>query len=50
MPEFVSNEVFVTLSEKWKVYSDFKEDMVANLGDEEIDAVMQPSLSEKLLR
>ena len=51
MPEYVSNEVFVTLSDKeWKVYSDFKEDMVANLGDEEIDAVNAAALSGKLLQ
>lgn len=51
MPEYVSNEVFVTLSEKeWKVYSDFKEYMVANLGDEEIDAVNAAVLSGKLLQ
>ena len=51
MPEYVSNEVFVTLSKKeWKVYSDFKEDMVANLGDEEIDAVNAAVLSGKLLQ
>lgn len=51
MPEYVSNEVFATLSEKeWKVYSDFKEDMVANLGDEEIDAVNAAVLSGKLLQ
>ncbi|KKF49403.1 DEAD/DEAH box helicase [Vagococcus carniphilus] len=51
MPEYVSNEVFVTLSEKeWKVYSDFKEDMLANLGDEEIDAVNAAVLSGKLLQ
>lgn len=51
MPEYVSNEVFVTLSEKeWEVYSDFKEDMVANLGDEEIDAVNAAVLSGKLLQ
>lgn len=51
MPEYVSNEVFVTLSEKeWKLYSDFKEDMVANLGDEEIDAVNAAALSGKLLQ
>ncbi len=51
MPEYVSNEVFVTLSEKeWKVYSDFKEDMVANLGDEEVDAVNAAVLSGKLLQ
>ncbi len=43
--------MFVTLSEKeWKVYSDFKEDMVANLGDEEIDAVNAAVLSGKLLQ
>lgn len=51
MPEYVSNEVFVTLSDKeWKVYSDFKEDMVANLGDEEIDTVNAAVLSGKLLQ
>ena len=51
MPEYVSNEVFVTLSDKeWKVYSDFKEDMVANLGDEEIDAINAAVLSGKLLQ
>lgn len=51
MPEYVSNEVFVTLSDKeWKVYSDFKENMVANLGDEEIDAVNAAVLSGKLLQ
>jgi SNF2 family DNA or RNA helicase len=51
MPEYISNEVFVTLSDKeWKVYSDFKEDMVANLGDEEIDAVNAAVLSGKLLQ
>ncbi|MDE8291196.1 DEAD/DEAH box helicase [Erysipelothrix rhusiopathiae] len=51
MPEYVSNEVFVTLSDKeWKVYSDFKEDMVANLGEEEIDAVNAAVLSGKLLQ
>lgn len=51
MPEYVSNEVFVTLCEKeWKVYSDFKEDMVANLCDEEIDAVNAAVLSGKLLQ
>jgi len=51
MPEYVSNEVFVTLSDKeWKVYSDFKEYMVANLGDEEIDAVNAAALSGKLLQ
>ena len=51
MPEYVSNEVLVTLSDKeWKVYSDFKEQMVANLGDEEIDAVNAAVLSGKLLQ
>ena len=42
---------FVTLSDKeWKVYSEFKEEMVANLGDEEIDAVNAAVLSGKLLQ
>ncbi len=51
MPEYVSNEVFVILSDKeWKIYSEFKEEMVANLGDEEIDAVNAAVLSGKLLQ
>lgn len=51
MPECMINEVPVSLNEKeWKIYADFKEDMVTNLGDEEIDAVNAAVLSGKLLQ
>lgn len=51
MPECVVNEVPVYLSEKeWSIYSDFRDDMVANLGDEEIDAINAAVLSGKLLQ
>lgn len=51
MPECVINEVPVYLSEKeWSIYSDFRDEMVANLGDEEIDAVNAAVLSDKLLQ
>jgi SNF2 family DNA or RNA helicase len=51
MPECVMNEVPVTLDEKeWKIYADLKEEMVANVGNEEIDAVNAAVLSGKLLQ
>lgn len=51
MPECVINEVPVYLSEKeWNIYSDFRDEMVANLGNEEIDAVNAAALSGKLLQ
>lgn len=51
MPECIINEVPVYLSEKeWSIYSDFRDEMVANLGDEEIDAVNAAVLSGKLLQ
>lgn len=51
MPECITNEVTVYLSEKeWSIYSDFRDEMVANLGDEEIDAVNAAVLSGKLLQ
>ncbi len=51
MPECVINEVPVYLSEKeWSIYSDFRDEMVASLGDEEIDAVNAAVLSGKLLQ
>ena len=51
MPEYVSNEVFVSLNEKeWNIYSKFKDEMVTKLGDEEIDAVNAAVLSGKLLQ
>ena len=51
MPECVINEVPVYLSDKeWSIYSEFQDEMVANLGDEEIDAVNAAVLSGKLLQ
>lgn len=51
MPECILNEVPVYLSEKeWSIYSDFKDEMVAKIGDEEIDAVNAAVLSGKLLQ
>lgn len=51
MPKCITNEVPVYLSEKeWIIYSDFRDEMVANLGDEEIDAVNAAVLSGKLLQ
>ena len=51
MPECVLNEVPVYLSEKeWSIYSEFRDEMVANLGDEEIDAINAAVLSGKLLQ
>lgn len=51
MPECITNEVPVYLSEKeWIIYSDFRDEMVANLGDEEIDAINAAVLSGKLLQ
>ena len=51
MPECIVNEVSVSLNEKeWNIYSEFKDDMVTKLGDEEIDAVNAAVLSGKLLQ
>ena len=51
MPECIINEVPVTLSdEEWSIYDDFREDMVVDLKDDEIDAVNAASLSGKLLQ
>jgi SNF2 family DNA or RNA helicase len=51
MPECILNEVPVYLSEReWSIYSDFRDEMVAKLGDEEIDAVNAAVLSGKLLQ
>ena len=51
MPECIINEVPVFLNEKeWKIYADFKENMIAKLGEEEIDAVNAAVLSGKLLQ
>jgi SNF2 family DNA or RNA helicase len=51
MPECILNEVSVSLNEKeWNIYSKFISDMVAKLGEEEIDAVNAAVLSGKLLQ
>jgi len=51
MPECVINEVPVHLSEKeWSIYSKFRDEMVASLGEEEIDAASAAVLSGKLLQ
>lgn len=51
MPECIINEVPVYLSEKeWSIYSNLRDEMVTNLGDEEIDAVNAAVLSGKLLQ
>jgi SNF2 family DNA or RNA helicase len=51
MPECIINEVPVYLSEKeWSIYSKFRDEMVASLGEEEIDAVNAAVLSGKLLQ
>lgn len=51
MPECITNEAPVYLSQKeWSIYSDFRDEMVANLGNEEIDAVNAAVLSGKLLQ
>ena len=49
MPEMIMNTVPVTLSENEReVYDTMRKDMIANLGDTEIDAVNAASLSNKL--
>ena len=51
LPECVMNEVPVDMDEKEKkVYETFRKDMVAEIGDREIDAVNAASLSGKLLQ
>lgn len=51
MPECITNEVPVYLSEKeWSIYSKFRDEMVASLGEEEIDAANAAVLSGKLLQ
>jgi SNF2 family DNA or RNA helicase len=51
MPECVINEVPVYLNEKeWSIYSKFRDEMVASLGEEEIDAANAAVLSGKLLQ
>jgi SNF2 family DNA or RNA helicase len=51
MPECVINTVPVYLNEKERaIYSGFRDDMVASLGAEEIDAVNAAVLSGKLLQ
>jgi SNF2 family DNA or RNA helicase len=51
MPECIINEVPVYLSEKeWSIYSKFRDEMVASLAEEEIDAANAAVLSGKLLQ
>jgi SNF2 family DNA or RNA helicase len=51
MPECIINEVPVYLSEKeWNIYSKFRDEMVASLGEDEIDAANAAVLSGKLLQ
>lgn len=51
MPECIINEVPVYLKEKeWSIYSKFRDEMVASLGEEEIDAANAAVLSAKLLQ
>lgn len=51
MPKCLINEVPVHMNEKEKsIYEKFKEDMVANIAQEEIDAVNAAVLSGKLLQ
>ena len=51
LPECVINEVPVHLSDKeWKVYETFREEMVAQVKDKEIDAANAAVLSGKLLQ
>jgi len=51
LPDCVVNEVMVDMDEKErKVYETFRKEMVAEIGDREIDAVNAASLSGKLLQ
>jgi len=51
MPECIINEMPVYLSEKeWSIYSKFRDEMVASLGEKEIDAANAAVLSGKLLQ
>lgn len=51
MPECVINEVYVYLNDQEQsVYDNFREEMVLELGDEEIDAMNAAVLSGKLLQ
>ena len=51
MPELITNNVFVSMTEKdKKIYDGLKADMVVAVQDEEIDAVNAAVLSNKLLQ
>ena len=51
MPKCLINEILVHMNEKEKnIYEKFKEDMVANIAQEEIDAVNAAVLSGKLVQ
>lgn len=51
MPEFITNEVVVKLSDKErKVYDEMRKEMIVEVKDKEIDAINAASLSNKLLQ
>lgn len=51
MPDFITNEVEVKLSEKEReVYEELRKEMIVEVKDKEIDAINAASLSNKLLQ
>lgn len=51
MPEKITNNIYVDMSKDEKsLYSEFKKEMITNIGDVEIDAVNAAVLSNKLLQ
>ena len=51
MPNFITNEVVVRLSDKErKVYDEMRKEMIVEVKDKEIDAINAASLSNKLLQ
>lgn len=51
MPDFITNEVVVRLSDKErKVYDEMRKEMIVEVKDKEIDAINAASLSNKLLQ
>ncbi|MBG9980459.1 DEAD/DEAH box helicase [Facklamia lactis] len=51
MPDFITNEVEVKLSEKEReVYDELRKEMIVEVKDKEIDAINAASLSNKLLQ
>src|SRR5699024_9001672 len=51
MPDFITNEVVVRLSDKErKVYDEMRKEMIVEVKDKEIDAIKAASLSNNLLQ